>query len=634
MPRTLRDLNIPELSFFVQDLVGGVDLNSAPTALPRGKSQELRNFSLQEGGALVSVEGWNQFSTTTLTGGNGRIQGGERLYIASAPLTIIAYNGTIRTVTDAGVISSALVSGLSTDNEIYFPQDSEVALVIDGVNVPKITADGVNFYTAGIAAPTPAPTLGVAAGGGLIVANTYEVSYTFGTTAAFHIDLVHEGNESPTATQATAGANLTVTVQALGTNDPKVNRVYVYARNVTAGQAVRRLIGSVASTDAATNWNFSITAEPSTLALAPPTNADLPLAFKYALFWQNRWWAFHPSVANRLHFTPVFQPQSWPAEYYLDISMDKGDELSAAQPLGDLLVLFGHAGIYLLTGSNVLEIDIRPALAVESGAFGPRSAVKVEAGIAHAGVAGISLFNVAQDLPIGKDIATGWRDLVQGYSSAALGKIALHYLTRLSHLQVSVPDLYPVGIAGEYVMDLARMRARGSEAWFKTDRDVGGYIAWNGNEPTAGDVGTVLSWPHTTGKLNEERVGFDADGADLSAVFMTAAQTTQFREALLVHGFVEYQPANGILIVDLFVEDILVNTQTFSINATSATYGDVVYGSATYGSAGRQKLPISFPLPAEGTVFFLRFTFQGTTRFKLFSYGFGTVPEPVIRTLV
>jgi len=40
-----------------------------------------------------------------------------------------------------------------------------------------------------------------------------------------------------------------------------------------------------------------------------------------------------------------------------------------------------------------------------------------------------------------------------------------------------------------------------------------------------------------------------------------------------------------------------------------------------------------FPLPADGTEFNFKLTYVGQNAFKLFSYGFGSVPEPVIRTL-
>jgi hypothetical protein len=323
----------------------------------------------------------------------------------------------------------------------------------------------------------------------------------------------------------------------------------------------------------------------------------------------------------------------WPVDYYIDLPLTRGDELASMVPLGDILTVLGETGINLLSAPTTLEMDVRPALSVETGAFGPRAAIVVEAGIVHAGGAGVYIFNGSQDVNVSADIQTGWRDLVLQMAPVFLGRIALTYQQRLAHVHVAVPRIYPLGIPGEYVLDLVRMKARGHEAWFTTDRNIGGFIPWNGNEPIVGNFGRIFTWPTLTGVINEDQKGAVRGPEPMRSLFTTAAHHTQFRETMMVYGYIEYQPADGTLTVDLFVNGRLINTQVFGVSAAVSVYGVAIYGAATYGALGRKKRALMFPLPADGTEFYLRLTYNGTSRFKLFSYGFGSVPEPVIRTL-
>jgi hypothetical protein len=633
--RPQRDAQIPDIATFYGDLVGGVDLNSSPTALPSYKAQMLRNYSLHEAGALVTSEGFVLFTPTPLpVAGQDRIQGGDRIYLTSGvPMTLVAYNGGIYQVFDSGAWSPLLQGGLDPFNEIYFGQDGKVVMVFDGVHRPLLSADGTTWFQVGISAPLTAPTLSLLAGGSLLTANEYEVTYTFRTSAAFNINLVHESNESPRATIVVTAPNQTIQVQGFGSDDPKVDTIDVYARNLTTGQILRRSVTSTTNTDSVTLWTASFSLPPSGLALPPPLDADLPEAFRYGFFWRNRWWAFHPTVMNRLHFSEVFQPQMWPVDYFIDLPMIRGDELRASTPIGDILSLLGAHGIFLLSMPTTLELDVRPALSVETGAFGPRASISVEAGVIHAGSDGVYLFNGSQDTNISADIQTGWHDMVINTAPSILGKIAVTLFERLSQVHVGVPRIYPLGVPGEYLLDLIRMKARGEEAWVTTTKDNAGFIPFNGNEPTVGNFGRLLTWPKLGGILNEDQKGAILGGAPMVSVFTTAAFTTQFRETMLIHGFIEYQPAEGTLTVELFVNGRLINTQVFGVAANVAVYGTAIYGASPYGSLGRRKRALMFPLPADGTDFFLRLTFNGGSRFKLFSYGFGAVPEPVIRTL-
>jgi hypothetical protein len=55
-------------------------------------------------------------------------------------------------------------------------------------------------------------------------------------------------------------------------------------------------------------------------------------------------------VKNRLHFTQIFEPQSWPDDFTIDIPFEHGDDIAAILPLGDTLLVFGQSKIFLISG--------------------------------------------------------------------------------------------------------------------------------------------------------------------------------------------------------------------------------------------------------------------------------------------
>jgi hypothetical protein len=314
-----RDKSINEDVHLFDNLTGGVDLTSSPTMIQPHKSRTLKNWSLSEPAALVTLGGYDQFSTASL--GAARVRGGKRIYLGGiSPFTVAAWDGSVYAPSDAGVWGAAVATGLSTSNEVNFEHDRQVVQVFDGTNRPLFSATGTDWYDSGIDAPTVAPTAALVAGGGLIDGNEYEVAYTFATTTP--AGLVHEGNGSAVDTETPSGANLTIRVTITGTGDAKVNKVNIYARNITTGQTVLRRMGQIDNPGAATTDTFDITVEPNELSVEIPSDHDVPAStLSNAIFWRNRWWALDSSTRNRLFFSQAFEPQTWPADFYLDLPM-------------------------------------------------------------------------------------------------------------------------------------------------------------------------------------------------------------------------------------------------------------------------------------------------------------------------
>jgi hypothetical protein len=615
----------PEL-LLVSDLSAGVDLRRSPSLLKANRARRLRNWSLEEPGALVSYPGWASFSTASL--GTGRVQGGQRIYLAGSTFTLAGAAGSVYKPSDAGAWGAAVLAGLHATNQIYFVHDRDMVVVLDGSSVSKKSVNGTTWTQLGISAPTVAPTAAVVAGGSLTNLSNYEFSYSFVDDG-----LVAESDESATVQQAAGGAGLTIRLTVTGPADPQVDTIYIYARDVTAGELIRRkVVGSVANPGSGLTTTFDVTTKNWTTGVEAPTDHDVAPALAFGVLWKNRLWARDAVVKNRLRFSQLFEPQSFPTLFFIDIPFERGDEIAAMVAYGDTLVCFGQASKpFLIIGQTSLDFEVRPSAAAEAGALGPRAVDVVENGILHAAAEGVYLFDGASDRLLSYDIDPGWKDLVEGATVADLARISLKYHRARKEVRIAVPRLYPYGTAGEWVLDLNRTRLQEEPAWTSTDRTVGGYIHWDGNEASVGDRGRLFSWSDTILKLYEEAVGTTADGSDLVADYEGPTFTTGLPMARFIELFGEYRPASGAFALEVVVDGVSRFTHSVTINAGVATYGTATYGVDTYGGVGRKPFVTLLPTLAEGRSVFLRSTYAGQGSFSWFSYAMAVITEQLPR---
>jgi hypothetical protein len=117
--------------------------------------------------------------------------------------------------------------------------------------------------------------------------------------------------------------------------DAQVDTLVVYARDVTAGETVRR-IGTVANPAGATT-TYAVTTNTWGSGTEAPTDHTVPQVMSFAVIWKNRWWGRDAVVKNRMRFTQIFEAQSWPADFTIDIPFERGDDIAAILPLGDTL---------------------------------------------------------------------------------------------------------------------------------------------------------------------------------------------------------------------------------------------------------------------------------------------------------
>lgn len=608
----------------VSDLTGGLDRRVSPTQMAPERSRRLRNAKISVAGEWQPRSGWASWMTTTM--GSGRAQGAARIYLDGvAPFTLAAHSGSIYKPSDAGVRGSAVLSGRHASNPVFFPFDTILAAVFDASSVPQKTQDGTTWTQLGITAPAAAPSLSASAGGSLITAHQYEFSYSYGDEAG----LATESNEGPTATITVASPNLTVAVQCAFSADPQVDQVYVYARDVTAGETVRRFAGQVANPGSGTA-TVTVSANTWSAEVEAPTRKNVPPAgLVHAVPWKNRWWGW---VGTRLYFTEIFENQSWPTLYYIDMPFTRGDVIAAVVPLGDVLVVFGQSKqAFLIIGQTSLDFEVRPSASVEAGALGPRAVDVVEQGIVHAAAEGVYVFDGASDRLLSYDFEFDWRGMVASASEADLRRVPVVYHRRDKEVRIAVPALPVYGTPGELCLDLARTRVGDVPAWTTTDRPLGGYVSWDGVEATTGARGRLFSWSATAGTMDEEATGQSANGANVTVDYEGPEFSTGLRVARFLRLFTEFEPNDGTFGLEIKVDGRTVLTPTVTISGGVARYGTAVYGTSTYGGTSRSMVPMELPLEAEGRNLQVLAEYQGQAAFKWFTYGFELVLEPDIR---
>jgi hypothetical protein len=609
--------------FQVRDFTAGVNLRSSPTTIQPNQARRLSNGHIGNPGELSVFPGYAGFMDSL---GARRIQGGRRIYIGGVdPFTILADNGTVYTVADDGTVSSGLVGSLSTTAAIDFPYDGDMVAVFDGANVPKKSTNGTAFTQLGISAPGVAPTASAVAGGSLVDATTYRISYAY-----YNSNLAATGNESATVNQAAAGANLTVRVSVTASADPQVTHIKIYAMDVTAGETVRRLAATIANA----TTTHDITANNWDGQEEPATDHNVAEAMSFGCVWKNRWWGRDGSVGNRIRFSQIFQPMAWPDTYFVDIPFTRGEDIQALVPLGDTLIVFGFTQVYIIFGQTSLDFEVRPALGTETGALGFRAVDVIESGVVHAGASGVYLFNGSSDELLSYPIDVAWRAYVDAASASELARTPLVYHKQHKELRIGVSQVYPTADRGEWILDLNRSRnSETGPAWFATDRTIGGYIQWDGEEGAAGGQGRLFSWAVATASLWEERTGTSADGADLVMRYEGYTVPLGLQVGRVIDTYLEYQPADGTLSVDLKVDGSLMGAQEIDLGTGLAVIGEAIIGTSVISSGDRSTLCVTWPLNAEGRAaqFYLTYTGQGSPKF--FTYGHNIMPEPLPRGL-
>lgn len=610
----------------IDDMTAGVDLRRSQTLLEPNRSRTLKNFGVSEPGALTVEPGHVRVSSAAF--GTVRPSGGARVYIGSTAVTLMAIDGAVYNPSDAWVRGAAVYSTISTGHDVFFPHDRDLAMVMDSTNRPRFTTNGTNWFLAGTDAPSSAAVLSSVSTGGL-ASGVFEVKYTYK-----HRGTAHESNPSTSAAITLSASSGAVHAAASPSTDPKVDAYVWYARKTSPDleSIFRKFSSGAASTVTINSSAWTANDE------APSNHNVPPNGLRFGVSWKSRWWAPSGSVGNRLHFTELFQPQSWPTLYFIDIPFEKGDSITHILPLGDTLIVSGQSGKFLIIGQTSLDFEVRPSQGAESGVLGPRAAARVEQTEICASADGVESFDGSGDRQLHPDIQPAWRDLVSNANSTALAKIAVVHDKLRQLVRIAVPRLFPTSTSGEWVLDLARTRDQeGAPAWQHTNRDVAFYLYWDGNEGSAGNRGRLFYVDNSTlAHVYELRGGQSGDASvnssNVTAEYEGPAISLGLHRARVLELHGEYEPSGGSFSVEVLTNGISQGTIPIQIGAGLSVYGTATYGTGTYGGSGRRKFYTPLPLTAEGRTMVVKGTYIGSERFKWFNYAATILPETAPRT--
>jgi hypothetical protein len=303
------------------------------------------------------------------------------------------------------VWGATVLTGLHATNDIYFPHDRDLVGVLDGSNVPKKSTNGTTWTQLGITAPSVAPTAGAVAGGSLTAGNVIEPATRIKWTTLARRATKHDGAGNAGRREPDRPGDVT------GPADPQVDTIYVYA---ATSRRARRCGARPARWRIPDGDRFDVTANNWTAAVEAPTDHNVPPALSFAVPWKNRWWARDATVKNRIRFTQIFQNQSWPATFFIDIPFERGDEVAAIMPIGDTLVIFGQVSKpFLIIGQTSLDFEVRPSAAAEAGALGTaRGGAHRERHRARGGRRGLHLRRRDRSAAVVRHRSVGWQDLV------------------------------------------------------------------------------------------------------------------------------------------------------------------------------------------------------------------------------
>lgn len=610
----------------VQDLTGGLDRRRSPTLVSPNRSVVCRNFSLAEPGALRVRAGYTSFSSNLST---RAAQGAKRIYLGSTQGTIVATQGNLYLLPDTGVWpSTSVASGFSTSNQIHFIFDRTLAGAFDGATRAQKSTDLVTWTRLGIDRPDVKSTLVSSTGASDFSASEFAFVHTFKDRGlSYESD---PSSEASTITLTDTGRIITVNVK--NSSDAQVDAIVIYGRNKTAGETVFRKISS-GPVSAGASSTFVLNSSAWSANDEAPSTHGAPPVLSFGVSWKNRWWARSSEFPTRLYFSEIFQPQGWPALFFIDLPFQNGEEINAIQPQGDTLLIMGQSQIFLVIGQTSLDFEVRPSLGAQSGAVGPNAVTLVEAGVAHMSAEGVFIFDGATDRLLSHDLTPDWRDMVDSSPSSAVNGITTVYDWSRKELRVAVPKLSPSADPGEWVLDLNRTREQEEPAWASTDRPIRHYIFYEGDEPVQGNRGKLQSVPSTAVRVMNESDGTSADGGNISAEYDGPTFSAGLNRARYTDLHVEYEPHGGNLTGETVVDGMSQGQISFQIGTGLATYGSALYGTATYGGTGRRKNYTPLPLGSDGRNVQQKFVYTGQESFALFTYALGMVPEPNVRQM-
>jgi hypothetical protein len=586
---------------------GGMDLRTSLTQMGEDRARLLVGVSVAEPGVFTQRKGWRELTSTT---SRDFIQGGLRAYFNTSTPS--------QASTAATIFARGFEIGLSSAvSMISLVSDGQIVGAFDGVStLARKSTNGSSWTRFGIAPGSTGPTLSTLSTGGLS-SGEYAFSWTYKDR-----DLAYESNGPAESTITLSASSGAINAVIPNSTDAQVDAIVVYGRKISAGETVLRKVSSFAQSGGA-NSSLVITSTAWTTADAIPTTHTLPPVLSFGAVWKNRWWARDASARNRVRFSELYLPQAWPASYYLDIPFEHGDEIRAIHPMGDTLLIFGYAKVYMVLGTTTTDFEVRPSVGSRDGAFGPRAVCSIDNGVVHAGANGVHWFDGQADILLSHDFRSAWQEGFQSLASTRVMQTDIVEDRRTQELKIALPvsrlDKTSASTPfGEWIMDLSRFRSERQAVWTVSQRTITGYVPFAGPETESSLQNLLLSYYNNIVGIvttSEESTGTQDVN---NAYWVTRALSLGAHAANWVDVRGEYEPSTSATAL----------TIKAWVDGSSLAAATMTLSSAVPSSVYDTRRPFYTPLPLARAGRTCGFKISADAPVRLSNIEVGFVPEP------
>jgi len=294
-------------------------------------------------GMLYKRPSRRKYNSTTL--GTDPIKSQVRYYKNSdnTKYYVIATSTFLKVGTDSAGTFTNIKTGLTANQRFIFVTFKDKLYCFNGSDNNQVYDGENDCVDMGVPIPDT-PTIASGGTGVLTGVYSYKVTYM--------IDSYQEGSSSSASTVLNASSN-TITVTIPVSTNVRVTHRKIY--RTKAGKSVYYLVATI-SNNTATTYNDNI-ADASLGVTEAPTDYGAPGSYKYGILVNSRvFLARNSTYKSRIIFSDIRNgiayPDVFPANNYLDIAKDDGDEITGIADDG-----FGNFVVWKTNSVRILHID-------------------------------------------------------------------------------------------------------------------------------------------------------------------------------------------------------------------------------------------------------------------------------------
>lgn len=329
---------------------------------------ELENCSLYIQGECQRRLGFGAKVNLSAAVVRSTIELGNYALLATAGGAVLSVNQTTDAVT-------SLTTGLNTTNWPTWASASGRAFFTNGSDSVKVSDDGTNWRSAGIADPATAATASATGSGGVVTAGTHLVRYRY-------YDSTRKRYSNPSvAAEITITAGSKISAGYTTQSDAEVDKIIVEMTPIDSETYYQ--VATV--TDATSSTTIDIS-DADLILLTPAsdigdTHHGVPPTYGLIGEHRSRLWLWSTTTAELAYTRPYF-PESWDStNYALKITLDDSDTPAGMCGYFSDLYLFGQRSIrrLIFTGDPAAaQIYNVPG---NFGIFNQRCVIRIDGGM-------------------------------------------------------------------------------------------------------------------------------------------------------------------------------------------------------------------------------------------------------------